>query len=317
MPTIIDIPAHLQNSDSMGPSANLEDTPYYGDTLKDKLSSGHMSSSEDDESRSRYTSSSEEEHSVIFEVAEEIFEGPAQPLDFDYESDFLDDSEEEDSAEMEDAAPFEASEESDQIRNINDSLPEAVLQLQEKLLGDYALPPPPVDEPVPYTLSEEEKLSLQHYLAWTESQGTVKAYSSHAKVLAEATNTKLLSLYAVRKLAEKLTGLSPLFIDMCPRSCIAYTGDFQSQNICTHSRDGKICNEPCYKQTQGPRAIPKPRAQMLYIPITPILQTCYSVADTSKEMRYRDRCLQETLKLLAVAAGVNKPKRQYSDFPTP
>jgi hypothetical protein len=133
-------------------------------------------------------------------------------------------------------------------------------------------------------------------------------------VLEEATNTKLLSLYAVRKLAEKLTGLSPSFIDMCPRSCIAYTGEFQSENICTHSHDGKICNEPCYKQTQGPRAIPKPRAQMLYIPIIPIIQTCYSVADTSKEMQYRDRCLQETLKLLAVAGGVNKPKRQYSDF---
>jgi hypothetical protein len=273
MPTIIDIPAPSG-------SANLEDTPYYGDTLEDNLSSGHTSSSEDDGLSSEHTSDSEEECSGLFDVAEEVLGGPAQPLDFDYESDFLDDDEKEDTAEMEDAAPSEASEESDH----NNSLPEAVLQLQEKLLGDYTLPPPPVDEPVSYTLSGAEKLSLQHYLAWTESQGTVKAYSSHAKVLAGATNTKLLSLYAVRKLAEKLTGLSPSFIDMCPRSCIAYTGDFQSQTLCTHSHDGKICNEPRYKQTQGPRAIPKPRAQMLYIPIIPILQTCYSVADTSKEM---------------------------------
>jgi hypothetical protein len=98
---------------------------------------------------------------VLFEVAEEILEGPAQPL----ESDFLDDDEEEDTAGMEDTAPFEDSGESDQIRDINNFIPEAVLQLQEKLLGDYTLPPPPVDEPVPYTLSGAEKLSLQHYLA--------------------------------------------------------------------------------------------------------------------------------------------------------
>jgi hypothetical protein len=53
---------------------------------------------------------------------------------------------------------------------------------------------------------------------------------------------------------------------------------------------------------------------MLYIPITPIIQTHYSVAETSKEMRYRDKCLQETLKLFAVAAGVNQNERRYSDF---
>jgi hypothetical protein len=35
---IIDIPADLHNSDSMEPSANLEDAPYYEDTLRDKSS---------------------------------------------------------------------------------------------------------------------------------------------------------------------------------------------------------------------------------------------------------------------------------------
>jgi hypothetical protein len=102
---------------------------------------------------------------------------------------------------------------------------------------------------------------------------------------------------------------------MCPRSCIAYTGDFESQTFCTHSKDGKdICNELCYTERQGPRAILKPRAQMFYIPIIPIIQTHYSVLKSSEEMRYRDRCLQETLKLLAKAGGVNNPKQQYSDF---
>ena len=221
----------------------------------------------------------------------------------------------EDAADIDDSALVsEALAESSQGRKLNASLPEAVVQLQEQLLGDYTLPAPPMDIPVSYTLSQAEVLSLQHYLAWTESQGTVKAYSAHARVLEAVTNVKILSLYSVRKLAEKLTGLRPLLIDMCPRSCMAYTGDFQSHTQCTHSHNGKVCNEPRYKQKQGPRATLKPRAQMLYIPITPIIQSHYGVAETSEEMRYRDKCLQETLKLLAVGAGVHSKERKYSDF---
>ncbi len=243
--------------------------------LEDMSDSGDMSSSED--------MSGSDSHFVLFEVAEEILDGPPQPVDFGYNSDFLDMSTE-GTAEIEDSALSEASEESIQTGYINSSLPEVVVQLQEKLLGDYILSPPPVEPPVQHTLSRAEELSLQHYLAWTESQGTVKAYSAHAKVLAEATNVEILSLYAARKLAEKLTGLKPSLVDMCPRSCMAYTGDFQSLTLCTHSHDGKICNEPHYKQKQGPRGALKPRAQMLYIPITPIIQTCYSIAETSEEM---------------------------------
>jgi hypothetical protein len=66
-----------------------------------------------------------------------------------------------------------------------------------------------------HTHSQEKILSLQHYLAWTESHGTtVKAYNAHAQVLAEATQEEILSLYKVRKLALKLTGLKPCFVDM-------------------------------------------------------------------------------------------------------
>src|SRR6266702_2311239 len=109
--------------------------------------------------------------------------------------------------EIEDSALSEASEESIQTGYINSSLPEVVVQLQEKLLGDYILSPPPVEPPVQHTLSRAEELSLQHSLASTDSHGTVKAYSAHAKVLAEDTTVEPLSLYDARKLADTLTGL--------------------------------------------------------------------------------------------------------------
>jgi hypothetical protein len=98
-------------------------------------------------------------------------------------------------------------------------------------------------------------------------------YNAHAQVLAEATQEEILSLYKVRKLALKLTGLKPCFVDICPRSCMAFTGDSHSQSTCSYSHNGKDCNEPRYKSNHGSSRVgPKARATMLYMPITQIIQ---------------------------------------------
>jgi hypothetical protein len=188
-------------------------------------------------------------------------------------------------------------------------LPDIIIQLQKQLLKDYTLPPCPDHPPWQHTLSRAETLSLQHYLAWIGSNGTVKAYNAHAQVLGGATEEEILSLYRVRKLAEDLTGLHPSFIDMCPKSCMAYTGDSHSQSTCSY----KDCNELRYKPQQSSTAKPKPRATMLYMPITPIIQAYYANAETSHEMRHRDECLKSTLDLLASGAGVKKSEFANSD----
>jgi hypothetical protein len=54
-------------------------------------------------------------------------------------------------------------------------IPDVVIQLQKQLLGDYKLPPCPVGPPQEHALSRSETLSLQHYLAWSDSHGTVEA----------------------------------------------------------------------------------------------------------------------------------------------
>src|ERR1700677_3286520 len=81
-------------------------------------------------------------------------------------------------------------------------IPDVIIQLQ--LLGDYTLPPCPVEPPQHHTLSRSETLSLQHYLARSDSHGTVKAYNAHAQVLAEVTQEEILSLYKVKQLAMHL-----------------------------------------------------------------------------------------------------------------
>jgi hypothetical protein len=193
-------------------------------------------------------------------------------------------------------------------------LPEIIVQLQKQLLKGYTLPPCPTLAPGQQTLSQAEILSLQHYIAWTESNGTVKAYNAHAQVLAKATQEEILSLYKARKLALKLTGLKPCFVDMCPKSCMAFTGDSHSQSTCSYSHNGKDCNEPRYKQNHGSSTVrPKARATMLYMPITPIIQAYYANAETSHEMCHQDNCLKQTLGALAEGAGVKKSEFANSD----
>ena len=190
-------------------------------------------------------------------------------------------------------------------------LPSTVQELQHDLLGEYKLPDsPPSTVPGPRPLSDSERLSLKHYVAWKKSNGTVLAYKLHAEVLHQATGVEVLALYSVQKLATALTELKPLQIDMCPKSCMAYTGTFAGLESCIHSRDGKICGEPRYKPKARPTAKNKPRAQMMALSVIASIKAMYANAETSTLLRHRDKCLQKALALIATASGAV----QYSDF---
>jgi hypothetical protein len=259
-----------------------------------------------------YLSDLDEDCLAMVDIPEEPFseEMLESPGDFASDDGLFDDLDEDGGfLEPDDSAPTDSGDGSS-VGN----LPEIIAQLQQKLLRGYTLPPEPAQNPRQPDLSWAERLSLHHYFAWTESHGTVKAYDAHARVLSDATKEKILSLHKVRQLALNLAGLVPSFVDMCPKSCKAYTGDFESDAICAHSNKGKECNEPRYLPQQGSsRAKPKPRAKMLYMPITPIIQAYYASAETSHEMCHRDHCLKETLNALAVGAGVKKSEFSNSD----
>jgi hypothetical protein len=237
---------------------------------------------------------------AIFDVPEEIME-TAEDFNSEHSSadeQYFDDG----SAELDDAELYGPTESSG-----DGNVPEVITQLQQKLLKGYTLPPIPEQAPSRPDLSRAQRLSLHHYFAWIESNGTVKAYNAHAQVLSQATEEEILSLYKVRQLALDLAGLTPSFVDMCPKSCMAYTGDSESETMCTHSHKGKVCNEPRYLPQQGSSTAKlKPRAKMLYMPIMPIIQAFFSNLETSHQMRHRDFVLKQTLDALAAGAGVMK-----------
>jgi hypothetical protein len=244
---------------------------------------------------------SEDDEDVIFHIPEETLE---RACDSDSDSSNLDLDEDADSSEPDELAPGQSSygPSGHGSGNWSGELPECIIQLQKLLLNDYTLPPCPTLAPVQPTLSRAEVLSLKHYLAWIESRGTVKAYSVYAQLLAEVTQEDILSLHKAKKLASNLTGLRPSFVEMCPKSCMAFTGDLQSATTCSY----KDCNERCYKSQQSSKAKPEPKAKMLYVPIIPIIQAYYANADTSHQMRHRDNCLKQTLDALAESVGVKK-----------
>ncbi|RXW18636.1 hypothetical protein EST38_g7230 [Candolleomyces aberdarensis] len=100
--------------------------------------------------------------------------------------------------------------------------PEALKKLREKLKGGYKCPPfPPLDSDEVRNnfknLTPSEVYSLRHFIIWKKTSGTVLAYK----------------LY-VRKLAARLTNFTPIHISMCPRSCIAYTGEYKDLDKCPY-----------------------------------------------------------------------------------
>ena len=188
-----------------------------------------------------------------------------------------------------------------------DNLPDLVKRLQEQLLAGYIIPNhPSVDDPRAHKLSKSEEHSLRHYIAWVDSCGTVKAYNLHAEVLRDAAQIEILTLYKVRKLTMKLLGLSSQMVDMCPKSCMAFTGNFKDLQFCTYIRDKKAgaCGEPRFDK-KG-----QPRAQMVYNPIAPIIQSFYGNREMAQAMRYRHQSLQNALKKLEPDC----PPTVYSDF---
>ena len=184
-------------------------------------------------------------------------------------------------------------------------LPEVIQKLRKQLLSSYSPPTyPPLSDARGRLLTLAEELSLQHYLAWVDSRGTVKAYTLHARVLQKAAATEILSLYMVRKLAMEVTGLISQMVDMCPKSCMAFTGESKDLQFCTYERRHGPCGQPRYDKKGHPRA------QMIYTPITPVIQTLYMNRDMAEAMQYRDKHLQMALQKLE---GKSSPT-EYSDF---
>jgi hypothetical protein len=194
-------------------------------------------------------------------------------------------------------------------------IPQCIKDLRESLLGSHIRPDKPEQPFTIRELSEPEIRSLRHYIAWRRSNGTVRAYNEHRSVLEDASGTEIMSLYRVRGFAEQIANIQPHKVDMCPKSCIAYTGDHAGLTECPYVRSGsKVpCGEQRYKEENPhkPWRVPRPRAQVTILPLLPSIHALFAHATSSRHLRMRDGLLQQVLQLL----GEKSPsQKRYSDF---
>ena len=190
------------------------------------------------------------------------------------------------------------------------NIPQSLKDLKVDLLVDYTLPAEPPALLKKSILSPLETASLKHYVAWKKSNGTIQAFNLHREVLTSTSGLKILSLYKAQKLAIKLTDFHANMVDMCPNSCIAYTGQYRDLEKCPfHIKSlgvNKICDSPRYKY--GLSETKKPRAQVQILPVMSTIRAMFHNADTAKLLRHRDSCLQQALHLVGTTL------QTYSDY---
>ncbi|KAL1726288.1 hypothetical protein EV714DRAFT_219579, partial [Schizophyllum commune] len=95
---------------------------------------------------------------------------------------------------------------------------------------------------------------------------------------------------ATARLVQRLSGVVPVRHDMCPNSCIAYTGPFSAYTECPECRTSRY--DPIrLAATDG--AVEVPQQSFYTMPLGPQLQALYRHPDTAAAMAYRAEKTQQ------------------------
>lgn len=84
------------------------------------------------------------------------------------------------------------------------------------------------------------------------------------------------SHYVISHRLAVLSGVIPTWIDCCPKSCVAYTGNLEDEKSCP------VCSEDRFK-----RDTQQPRRTFCYIPLIPRLQNFFANPKSLTELLYR------------------------------
>ncbi|KAF8803299.1 hypothetical protein BYT27DRAFT_7145321, partial [Phlegmacium glaucopus] len=89
------------------------------------------------------------------------------------------------------------------------------------------------------------------------------------------------SLFQIKERIKGITGVYPLMTDMCPNTCIAYTGPFSQLDTCTKCMLPRY-NPQALVASGGVKKIPQ--RQFLTLPIGPQLQALWHTPEGAKAM---------------------------------
>ncbi len=96
----------------------------------------------------------------------------------------------------------------------------------------------------------------------------------------------------IKRRVEQLSGVVPIFHDMCQDTYVGFTGPFVDCDRCP------ICGRDRYQSgTQ------EPNRQFITIPLGPVLQALYNLLETADNMHYREWATAEILDYARMHSG--------------
>ena len=112
------------------------------------------------------------------------------------------------------------------------------------------------------------------------------------------------SFYHVERLISTYTGVEPLLNDMCPNTCLAFTGPFSDLEVCPLCQ-ASWWNQEKLQGTSG--CIKVPAQQFTTIPVGPQLQARNRSPASATSMRYLWEKVQELLRDIVATRSPNIP----------
>lgn len=167
--------------------------------------------------------------------------------------------------------------------------------------GSYRLHNPPSDLLV--IDNPSIRFSISTYLALESASqksydSVIRAFKHNFPMI--PTSTDALSFHNVEKLITRITGVEAVMNDMCPNSCIAFTGPFAGLDDCP------TCHSSRWNDRTNGRA-KVPAKQFTTIPLGPQLQARYRNPASATEMRYLWDKAQEILHNMVTAQSSHIP----------
>ncbi|OJT06314.1 hypothetical protein TRAPUB_2832 [Trametes pubescens] len=142
----------------------------------------------------------------------------------------------------------------------------------------------------PRTVNRLERAALRMFLARGDASEENYADNREAIVELDHANKDIPTYEQLKTLVADLTGIHALREDMCPNTCIAYTGPFADLVKCP------MCSEPRYDVVQTARTRKNVARRTFHtFPLGPQVQAMYSSPENAEHMGYRAAITRELL----------------------
>ncbi|KAG0699716.1 hypothetical protein DFH29DRAFT_35339 [Suillus ampliporus] len=168
------------------------------------------------------------------------------------------------------------------------SLGDPVAKLDEEARSNLRNPPrepPDITNPI-----IRHSISTYYALEHSSQSAYERIRSSTARTFPDT--DEMPSFYRIERMIAEYTGVESITHDMCPDTCIAFTGPFADLDRCP------FCNKHRYDQIklQASRGRIKVARKFHTIPAGPQLQALYRDRDSAKRMRYRTDLYSKTIR---------------------